>query len=658
MTTDTLDVDTFDVKRACESRVRRAASASSRCPSSRVLLVASLLCASGGCAAGEMRATQPTALRVDGLSTHRIAVGERLEIFGEGFPAQSEGWVDVTFRGELRLEDGTASPVEVTVPLASEAPGVLVWESFGAYRIPFGDGLHVGTFVGEVRGTARYYDGSYTEQRGTGLLARLEVRPSIVVRDFRAMGDGWYADCAEPSTTVIHGVAYGMRVRAVGFRPVRTEFVLSPGFVVDGETTTDVRRFAHDNRDLEQAILVRPAVVPDYVDGFVASVTVRMIDEAGTPHELEYPMMVRRPLEVVWNTRMEVAEIYPPEPVSGCIAGGAASVVTEYSESRSETRTRSWQRSMARNWTTTVGEQHGATYGSSLSQGVTDTTGTTVSMTDTTSRGVSVVDTDSFTRTDGRMATTSVQFSEGRSDTIGWSVGRGHTSTTTNEIGVGVSGSVTVGVSGEASTGLLPGGKVGGSVEGTVGVEGHYRRGWGTSDTETVGASGSATGTSSVSRGESVGTSTSVSESRSRAVGASWQRSQSYAEANSFSRAISLQASRSYTQSVQQSRSVAESLGVTETDLYSVSTTEATSLRTQSWVWAGQYGVWYRQTTRLVRRGVVITHDLCGNSAEAGQVRIDDWRWAPDLAVGTSCPPPSNLPPAECRIGPCSSAAP
>ncbi|MFN7697529.1 MAG: hypothetical protein ACK5U8_06510 [Deltaproteobacteria bacterium] len=611
-----------------------------------------------GCAAGGAPPEAPDSPRIDGLSTVRVAVGERLELFGSGLPERSDGWADVQFVGEFRAADGTTSAVDFTVPLLAGEPGVLAWQSFGAYRIPFGDGLQVGVFVGEIRATARYYDGSSTEPSGRGLLAQIEVAPSVVVRDFRAMGDGWYADCAEPTTTAIHGVAYGMRVRAVGFTPVRTEFVLSPGFVMDDVATTDVTRITQPDADPEQAILVRPAMVPDYVDGFVASVSVRMIDDTGTTHELDYPIAVRRPMEVVWNTRMEVAELLPPEPVSGCIAGGGASVVTEYSESRSETRTRGWQRAMARNWTTTVGEQSGETYGSSLSQGVTDTTGTTTTMTDATSQGGSVTDTDTFTRTDGRMATTSVNFTEGSSDTIGWSVGRGHTDSSTRELGRSVSGGVTVGANGEASTGILPGGKVGGSVEGTVGTEASYRRGWGSSDTETVGAMGARTDMTSVARGATEGTMSSVSESRSRAVGSNWERSQSYSEANSFSRALSTEATRSYQQSVQQSRSVAESLGTTETELYSVSTTEASSLSTQSWVWAGQFGVWYRQTTRLVRRGVVVTYDLCGNSAQAGQVRIDDWRWAPDLAVGPSCPPPSNLPAAECRIEPCGSVQP
>jgi hypothetical protein len=55
----------------------------------------------------------------------------------------------------------------------------------------------------------------------------------------------------------------------------------------------------------------------------------------------------------------------------------------------------------------------------------------------------------------------------------------------------------------------------------------------------------------------------------------------------------------------------------------------------------------------MVRFGTVVTYDLCGNSADVGQVSVDDWNWAPDLAVGPECPPPTNMPPAECRIPPC-----
>lgn len=94
-----------------------------------------------GCAAGGPPPEAPDSPRIDGLSTVRVAVGERLELFGSGLPERSDGWADVQFVGEFRAADGTTSAVDFTVPLLAGEPGVLAWQSFGAYRIPFGDGL-------------------------------------------------------------------------------------------------------------------------------------------------------------------------------------------------------------------------------------------------------------------------------------------------------------------------------------------------------------------------------------------------------------------------------------------------------------------------------------------------------------------------------------
>ena len=70
----------------------------------------------------------------------------------------------------------------------------------------------------------------------------------------------------------------------------------------------------------------------------------------------------------------------------------------------------------------------------------------------------------------------------------------------------------------------------------------------------------------------------------------------------------------------------------------------------------GQFGIFYRQTTRWVKRAEVRAFDLCGVAQHMGELQFSDWTWAPELAIGDSCagtPPASNLPPAVCRIEPC-----
>lgn len=579
---------------------------------------------------------------IEELSQTELAVGDPLTFFGRGFIDDERGWVDVSFRGDFVTEAGAREPVDLTVPLRRNGRGEVEWGAFGAYRFPFGDGRTLGDFEGTVRAINRTYDGASVPQPSEGaLLVRLRMRPSIVLRDFRAMGDDWYADCADPSTTVLHGVPYGVRVEAVGFTPETVELVFSEGLLIDDTITSEPTRITRRSNEAEHAAFVRFAPVPELVEGFGASLTARMVDTEGQHHELSHAVVVRRPLETFYTTRMQIAELFEPEPVSGCIPGGPSSVAVTYAENRSETRTRSAQRTVQRGWTNTYGTQHSESWGASLTDGVTDTESRMVTATDARTQGGMETVTDSFSNTRGRTATTSVDFQDIESERVGWSVGRGRTEDRSNEVGVGTSGSVEAGVPGLG--------------KGTVGVSGQYRRGWGSADSVEIGREGQVATERRTGAGASESESASVTEGRARASGRHWAQTQTYAESNGFSRARTQQQTRSHTQAVQQSQSVAASLGESETEIYSVSTTEATTLAVTGAVWAGQFGVWYRQTTRLARFGAVVAFDLCGNGTQVGEVLLDDWTWAPDLAIGDECPPEPNLPAADCRIEPCMS---
>ncbi len=89
--------------------------------------------------------------------------------------------------------------------------------------------------------------------------------------------------------------------------------------------------------------------------------------------------------------------------------------------------------------------------------------------------------------------------------------------------------------------------------------------------------------------------------------------------------------------------------GISVTD--TVSSDESESLSMSGTIYPHQYGVFYRQTQRLERQGVIMQRHVCGNDTVTGQAVVTDWNWAPDLAVtqNRQCPPapPSNLPPAQ-----------
>ena len=63
----------------------------------------------------------------------------------------------------------------------------------------------------------------------------------------------------------------------------------------------------------------------------------------------------------------------------------------------------------------------------------------------------------------------------------------------------------------------------------------------------------------------------------------------------------------------------------------------------------GQFAVSYTQASKTMRIVSARVHDQCGRTFDGGDIRIAQWSWAPELATGNECPPPTHFPPAgEC----------
>jgi hypothetical protein len=78
-----------------------------------------------------------------------------------------------------------------------------------------------------------------------------------------------------------------------------------------------------------------------------------------------------------------------------------------------------------------------------------------------------------------------------------------------------------------------------------------------------------------------------------------------------------------------------------------VSSQHSQSLSISGRILPGEYGVFYRQTTKLYRIGQLMGTTACGQRIGLGEAILTDWRFTPDLAQGSTCVPPSGLPPAE-----------
>ena len=66
-------------------------------------------------------------------------------------------------------------------------------------------------------------------------------------------------------------------------------------------------------------------------------------------------------------------------------------------------------------------------------------------------------------------------------------------------------------------------------------------------------------------------------------------------------------------------------------------------------------GMFYRQTTRTVKRAEVRAYDQCGLAEHIGEIQMSEWQWAPDLAIAERlrrwpAPAPSSLRPASSTL--------
>lgn len=122
---------------------------------------------------------------------------------------------------------------------------------------------------------------------------------------------------------------------------------------------------------------------------------------------------------------------------------------------------------------------------------------------------------------------------------------------------------------------------------------------------------------------------------------------------NAQGRTEGLEETRATTETAQESQTVGQGRG--ENFSWRVSSADSVAKGFSGTIIPGTFGVFYRQTTRLLRRAAVVSYNMCGAAKVVGELDFFDYAWSPDLALGQSCPPlpEPNLPEAFCRVEPC-----
>jgi len=622
----------------------------------RALVTSLALSAIGlsGCASDEdINANSPKILE---LHSNQLVIGESLYLFGEHLDAEARFIHKLYFEGVYITDQGQEEEVTLSVQPIYDGEVELNGKTYqrlrlsrlGPFRNPFTRDGRPGVFKGTIRAVLE-------DERMGEVMADLQPRsfelnvgPSIQILEFQPTS----ADCGEPAMRALPGIPYRLRVQATGLAPNRFEFQIGK---VNGDP--GVYRYEHTyNSPVSEDTIgeeFEPLFFNQVDDGerfYVTNLKVIAYDDAaGLTAETAWPISVHRPLEVIYNGKRDLAERYEPEPVSGCIPGTLGTRVN-YSESKSEYRQRTVSVTVSQGWVRSQGQElnrrwsEGVSEGQSQRQSLSSSTSESEELSE--AMGLSYNQSDS----------NNVNFTESNGESWSWSMTEGLSESEFRDSNRDYYGSgsweTTVSAETEASVPLLAKGSYRGSVSAGVEVGGRTGNTTGLS-TETNSQRGYST-SGSTNESRSFGSST--SEGRSQSINSSYALSRS--RSSSVSEDTALESARTWnlSEGVSDSEVVSESEQVAYDSTVSSSSQESVTQSFSAFIPRGQMGIFYRQTTRWVRRAEVRSFDLCGVAQHVGELQFNEYTWAPDLAVAPSCeekPPAPSLPEAACYIPPC-----
>jgi hypothetical protein len=595
-------------------------------------------------------ANAPVILEVD---QREVVVGESLYLYGKNFSEESYQRNLVYFEGQFTDDLGRSEEVSHSfaplivgeVERGGQVVQVLRVNRFGPFRNPLTSTGRPGVFRGRVN--AVITDDNGDEYVGLSQQSfELTVGPSIEITELQPL----FADCGAPALRALEGIAYRLGVKAVGIAPVRFEYEFNQ---VNG--APGVTRYDHAfNTPVAEDIVgeSEPIFFNRVIEGeqfYVTSIKVRAYDAEGQVAETALPLTVHRPLEIVYDGKREIAERYEPAPVSGCIPGSIGTRVS-YVETKSEYRQRTVSVTINQNWLRSSSNSLNRSWRDGISEGQTQsrTLGSSLSEDESIQESMSV--------TYNQNESNNVNFSESDGESWSWNVTEGQSNSEYSDQMSDIYGSgswqTTVSASAEGSVPFLA--KASGKVTTSAGVKagGRDANTMGTSVSERTERGYSTSGSSNESR--SFGSTTSESRGQninnSYALSSSASNSLSEGESLSSNRTWNLSEGESATEVVSESESIAQNLTL------STSNNDSTTQSFSGFIARGRYGIFYRQTTRWVRRAEVRTYNQCGLAQHVGEMLFNEFTWAPDLAIASSCEdraPAPNLLEKACFISPC-----
>ena len=357
----------------------------------RLIAISIVWCLAASACAGLVEGEDEAAPTLLAVSSKQVTIGSSLDFIGANFINNTKsGHSEIHFKGTFKASSGQTYAVDQRIRPRWADGNKVIWPFVGPYMNPFTgkDGDQMGKFEGSITAiNVTGDDKTREEAESAPMTTSLDFGPSIVVKDFQPLD----AQCDEPAKRVIGGVAYKINVEAVGFTPVNFSYVIVGE---NGQKQARVyRSLAKGSTDTfgaggELVFLPVPEGQPFYIVGFA----VRALGTDGIERNMELAIGVHRPIEYIDSGEVEIAQIEPAKPDSGCLSGGDTQGSTvSYTETTTETRTRtlgltwdeSWLNSTSNmqggsttrtnsfNWNNTHTETEGWTFGWMASASVT-----------------------------------------------------------------------------------------------------------------------------------------------------------------------------------------------------------------------------------------------------------------------------------------------
>ena len=449
-------------------------------------------------------------------------------------------------------------------------------------------------------------------------------------------------DCNTFSGNVVAGLPQKLTIKTIGLKTTRIEYSII------NRSSTEL--IVHDFNDsptnfdsLDNITFNEPS---ESYSAYVAGIRIDAFDIDGNNTTTSVPIRIVRPIEVRFNGDYQKAQTYQPVPVTGCIPGNIDTRVV-YSESSSETRQNTTSVTLSNSFSNSTGTSSSQDY----SEGI--TISDTINNNITKSESINENFGESYNNTESSGNADNIAFSSSDGESWSWSTDESSSNTnnssTSNNVNGQVSGSVTVGVSGEGSLPFLA--KASGKVETSVGVTAGVGRTTTEGSSESTSNSRGYSMSGSSSDGRSWGSVT--NESSSQSIGGSYLLGSSTSNSNSQG------TSQSNGKVWNLSEGISTSDTVTVGDSESISNTivnsssSSTTFSFNGYIPYKRFGMFYRQTTRWLKRSLVITYNADGFANTSGYIDMYEWSWAPELAVAESCESIQTTNLQNCYIEPC-----